>query len=405
MPHPRSLEPSLTNGLADTHPPAGLRETGPVGPRPHSSRPMLSLSTSCLNVTPGGQAQAVLVVSNAAGIVDRYRLDLLGPASPWATISPNEVSLFPAENSAVTIAFHPPAEHAPLAGVVEFAVKATPLDDPTNSTVEEGTVNVAPLRRLSAELLPLNSRGWRRGRHRLWVSNDGNVPLPIRVEGHDPNQQLRVRSRPAELIAQPGTSRLATVHARAARYSLTGSDKMHRFTVIVGADDTPDITIAATMRQRPLFSRLALVCLTGLATLALLGYFLLRPAIASYAQPATKGHPGTAAGKAGAQGVPGSPGPNGPRGPGGPEGPSGAPGHPGISGTRGVPGSRGAAGPKGATGAQGATGPKGPTGAQGATRAERSHGCPGCHWRPRRPRARQAPSDLRVPKAPVGPQG
>jgi hypothetical protein len=152
----------------------------------------------------------------------------------------------------------------------------------------------------------------------LWISNDGNVPLPIRVVGHDPDQQLRVRSRPAELIAQPGTSRHAAVHTRAARYSLTGPEKVHRFTVIAGADDTPDIAIAATMRQRPLFSRLALFGLTGLAVVALLGYFLLRPAIASYAQAASNAHHVPAAGKPGAQGVPGSPGPIGPRGPGGP---------------------------------------------------------------------------------------
>ena len=211
MPYPNRLTLTADHGAPETTSAGALSGDGASDRRPEPSSPVLSISPTLLDVTPGGRAEARLSVHNGAGIVDRYRLEVLGPAAEWATVVPDQVSLFPNKTAAATVAFHPPGDRPPLAQSLAFAVKATPVDDPTNSTVEEGSVTVGHLRRLSAELLPLTSQGKRRGRHRLWISNNGNVPLPISVSGLDPDGLLRVTGRPAQLVAAPNSAQRSPV--------------------------------------------------------------------------------------------------------------------------------------------------------------------------------------------------
>jgi collagen triple helix repeat protein len=397
MPYPNRLGPNTSNGVSVPSSAVALSSNMGLDARPEPSRPVLSLATPHLEATPGSPTEARLTVRNSGAIVDRFRLELIGPASEWATISPTEVSLFPEEVTAAIVTFHPPTDSRPPAGPHEFAVKATPIDDPNCSTVEEGTVDVAALRRFTAELLPLTSYGWRRGRHRLWFDNRGNVPLQVSVEGRDPNGLVRVRSRSVTGVTEAGAAGSVAVRVRAPRCFLTGAERTHRFTVIARAEGASDITIPAVLRQRPLLGRWVVFALAASLVLALLGY-LLRPAIQSYANPSAASHPTGAGGKpakpgppgvAGLPGAPGHPGAVGARGARGPAGPGGAAGArgpaglagaggpAGLAGAGGLAGLAGARGAAGHAGAAGATGTQGPSGLTGATGSQGQAGLTG----------------------------
>jgi hypothetical protein len=286
------------------------------------------LSVGEADVTPGASSQIDLTLRNTSTIVDGYRLEVIGVEKEWATITPEVVSLFPGATGDATLTFHPDAERSPLAGPHPFAVKATALDDPSNSVVEEGTVNVGALRRLSSELGPPTSQGWCRGRHNLWVTNDGNIALPVTVEGSDADQQMRIRVRPRLFTVTPGTARQLTVRATAPHIFPSGPDRKHRFTLRVTAEGTSDNVIPATFRHRALLSRRLLRALAALAVLAVLGHLILRPLVHSNAHPlpTTAPLPTPTAGSQGRQGQPGVVRPHGLAGPVGKAGTAGAAG-------------------------------------------------------------------------------
>jgi Collagen triple helix repeat (20 copies) len=345
-------------------------------------RQVIQLSPAAGNITvaPGGQAIVSLTVYNPASIVENFRLEVLGAASSWATLSPVEVNLFPKATGEVTLTFHPSAEIPPEAGTIPFAVKVTPYHEPSRSEVEEGTVTVIALPGIGVpELLPANSRGYRRGRHQLVLQNTGNMAVPLLVAGADPDGRLRFVPRPGRFLLGFKETRRVGVRVRAPRGLITGSSRQHRFALTVSAEGLPDVNIPATFTQRPLLSRRLLAALAVLAVLGLVGYWLSKPILRSDAQV---GNPLASArtAEAARPGPPGRPGPTGARGatgltgtPGG----RGAPGAPGATGSGGPAGTQGARGASGARGFTGATGARGPAGVNGANGGAGPPGAPG----------------------------
>jgi hypothetical protein len=338
-----------------------------------------------LPVVPGKQASVRLTVYNPASIVESFHLEVLGNASSWATLSPGEVNLFPDSSAEVTLTFHPSADAPPEAGPVPFAVKATPQHEPFNCETEEGTVTVAALPRIAPpELVPANSRGRRRGRHELLIRNTGNLAVPVRVSGADPDAFLRFTMRRPEFELAYKEARLLRLKVRTPRYLVTGSNRQHRFALTVSADGTPDVKIPAAFTQRPLLSRWLLMALAAVAALALLGYFLFRPVLKSSAQDA---NPATSHSAQGA--LPGPASQPAPSGAPGPRGATGGRGNQGLTGARGLTGPRGLTGSRGLAGASGAIGPQGRQGLVGLSGRNGSPGAPG----------------PRGPQGAIGPQG
>jgi Collagen triple helix repeat (20 copies) len=340
----------------------------------------LSPDAESVTVDPGGQASVRLTVYNPSSIVENFRLEVLGNACSWATLSPDEVNLFPDSTAEVTLTFHPSDDAPPEAGAVPFAVKATPQHEPFNCETEEGTVIVAALPRIAVpELVPVNSRGRRRGRHELLIRNTGNLAIPVLVSGADPDGFLNFAMRRSQFVLGYKEARLLRLRAQAPRYMVTGSNRQHRFALTVSADGTPDVKIPASFTQRPLLSRRLLTVLAALAGLALLGYFLFRPVLKATAQegntPTTSRSPQGGIPRPADQPV-ATP-TSGPRGAAGAAGAAGAIGPKGASGVRGLTGSRGLSGAIGPRGPQGSVGPIGPPGSKGAAGPEGPPGATG----------------------------
>src|SRR2546421_3307174 len=244
-----------------------------------------SLSQTTASVEPGSEATSQIRVRNPGPVVGQFVLEVVGAPAAWANGEPSSLSLLPGDEGVVTIRFRPPRSSEVHAGSFPFGVKVVSKEDPQGSVTEEGTLQVAPFRDLSAELIPRTARGRTEARYELAVDNRGNQTLNADLAAVDPNDALRFRFSPPALAADPDTAAFSKLTVRPAKRFLRGVPKTHTFQAIVKGQSSPPVTVDGVMLQEPILpawlpkAAVALVALAALA--AVLWATLLRPAIKS----------------------------------------------------------------------------------------------------------------------------
>lgn len=193
----------------------------------------VSLQQTSLRVDPGSSVSTEMRVRNNGSVVDQFSFQPLGDAAAWITVTPPAVRLFPDTDEVVTITIAPPRNSTSRAGVATWAVKAVPQEDPAGAAVTEGTVEVGTFVELGAELQPVTGRGRLTGRFELAVDNRGNVPVPIRINGTDPEQALGFEINPPQVDAEPGAAHFAKLRIKPADKIWRGQPKNHPFQVLV----------------------------------------------------------------------------------------------------------------------------------------------------------------------------
>jgi hypothetical protein len=183
-----------------------------------------------VSVAPGGTAQVDVRLVNNGSVVEGYDLTVLGAPSAWSDVAPAHVELMPRTDITVALLFRPPSGPSAPAGRFPFAIKATSTRDGTSSSVEEGVVEVGAEVRLAAELRPSSTTGFRSGRFRLSVRNDGNSASRVRVTARDPAEVLRLQVRPDLLDVPAGGASTAEVRVRAP-LNFGGSSRQHQVVV------------------------------------------------------------------------------------------------------------------------------------------------------------------------------
>lgn len=248
------------------------------------------LTTSALSVEPGSVAIAQLTIRNTGSVVDHFHIQVLGDAARWATVTPDTLPLFPDAEGQVSIAFKPARVSAARAGATPFGVKVTSEVDPSDTSVEEGTLQIGAFTELAGELVPLISHGSRTGRHQLACDNRGNTPLTLGFGGVDQEEALRFAFTPTTVVAEPGTATIVTVRAHPKKRFLTGSAKTHRFQTIIQPREAPPVSVDGSMVQTPILPTWlpkALAALIALAVVAVVLWLtVLNPAIKSTATTA-----------------------------------------------------------------------------------------------------------------------
>jgi hypothetical protein len=209
-----------------------------------------TLSVAELSVDPGGQATATLRVRNTGSIVDRFDIDIVGPAAGWARVEPAALSLFPGAEGTASIVFAPPRTSVPRAGTLPFGVRVRPAADPRGSTVEEGRVTVLPFTVTAADVAPQTSRGSRRGHHQVLVDNRGNAPIEVVVSAVDPDRRLSLAVEPARAVIAPEERAAFGVDVRVDDPFPFGSARPRPFQVIVQPGRQAPIQLRATLSQR-----------------------------------------------------------------------------------------------------------------------------------------------------------
>jgi hypothetical protein len=249
------------------------------------------LSDESLDVVPGEESVCTVTVRNTGSVIDQISVDVVGPAASGSVVEPPELNLYPGDSGEVRVHLRPPRASQPAAGELRYGVRATSLEDPAGSATVEGIVVVAPFTELRVALVPRISRGSRRGRHKIDVSNLGNAPVGTQVLVVDPDDALRF-SVPPPVVAPPGVITQSRLVALPRRKFWTGKQQVRTFQVTVEPERGIAGTVDGTFEQDPIVPRWAVA--TAVAAIALavvlagLWFTLVKPAIASGATAAAQ---------------------------------------------------------------------------------------------------------------------
>ena len=208
-----------------------------------------------LQVEPGSEVSVFVQVRNTGEIVDQYTFEVLGEAAQWARLDPPELSLFPGAEGEIKVSFAPPREATTQSGEIPFGLKVVSKEDPEDSVVEEGLLEVGTYADLGAELLPRTSRGRLAGKHELAFDNRGNRRINAQLTAADPDNKLRFRFSPPALVSPPGTAVFAKVAVRPKRKFLWGRPKTYPFKVFIESEGETPLAVDGTIFQEQLIPK------------------------------------------------------------------------------------------------------------------------------------------------------
>jgi hypothetical protein len=250
----------------------------------------VTLSDETLDVVPGEEAVSTVTVRNNGTVIDQINVDVVGPAAAWSVVDPPLLNLYPGDTGQAQVHLRPPRASQPLAGDLRYGVRATSLEDPRGSATAEGTVVIQPFTELRVVLLPQISRGSRRGKHKLDVSNLGNVPVGTQISAVDPDDALVFAVPRPALVAEPGVITQTKLAAVPRSRFWTGKQQTKPFQVVVQPERGVASTVDGTFEQDPVVPRWALGLAVAVVALALLmgglWFAVIKPAVKSAATEA-----------------------------------------------------------------------------------------------------------------------
>ncbi len=251
-----------------------------------------SLASRQLSVTPGQAVEATVLVRNNGTLVDQFTLDIVGDSREWTEVTPRVMNLMPGQDGQATVRFAPPRDSSVPAGQVPFGVRVLSREDPPNSSVAEGSVDVEPFMDLQLELSPKTSRCRTKAVHEVVVENSGNYPIPVEVATFDPEEQLKLSLDHSSLTVQPGTSAFLKLRAKPYDRFLRGADKRLPFGVTAIAPDQPPVNMDGTVVQQQMLPKwllpAAAAVLAAAVVLAVLWFTLVKPTVQTAAREAGK---------------------------------------------------------------------------------------------------------------------
>lgn len=251
-----------------------------------------SLEPKSATVFPGSEATCELRVRNTGSVVDEFRFQVLGDASPWTIVEPATLSLLPGDDGLVQVRFQPPRASEIPAGRVPFGVKVLSKEDPEASVVEEGIVDVGAFSDTFAELVPRTSRASWGATHDLAFDNRGNARVNATLTATDPDELLAFEVHPPALVADAGTATFAKIKIAPRKRFLRGPPQTRPFQVFVEPEGQAPTAVDGSMLQEPMVPRWVPRALLALLLLLLLLFILwltlLKPTVKSAAKDAAR---------------------------------------------------------------------------------------------------------------------
>jgi hypothetical protein len=201
---------------------------------------------------PGDVTSCRVSVRNTAGFADRFRVEVVGEASTWASVNPTLLDVDAGDEGVADIAVVVPRTWRLTAGAVSFDVRVRSLKDPSLSATAQGVLRIAAFSEVGARLEPATSHTTRAAPYIVTLENRGNVSVRatigvarvasgVVVQGVDPHT----------LTAAPGRSAASYLVVRCRRRSLSGSGRAYRFDVVVQPAGSPALSLPGTLVQTP----------------------------------------------------------------------------------------------------------------------------------------------------------
>lgn len=252
----------------------------------------VALSDESLDVVPGEEAVCTVTVRNTGSVIDQINVDVVGPAAAWSVVEPPVLNLYPGDLAEARVYLRPPRASSPAAGDLRYGVRATSLEDPRGSVTAEGTVVIAPFTEVRVALVPQISRGSRRGKHKIDVSNLGNTAVGTQIQAVDPDDALVFTIPRPAVVAPPGVVTQSRLAAVPRRKFWTGKQQAKPFQVVVQPERGVASTVDGTFEQEPIVPRWAVATAAAAVALgvvlAALWFTLVKPAVSSAATEAAE---------------------------------------------------------------------------------------------------------------------
>ena len=232
-------------------PPASGADSRPS--MPDALNPMMRATAepSAVTLTPGREPATVTVaVTNMSDIVDRY-LVTVPDAPPWLQAPGTELRLLPGKDGTVALSMAIPAPPLIPVGQHRLTVRVGSATKPERmaSLPFELTVGLVegPIT-LVAEPSVVRIRDADQARLRLTAENlSGNRPVPLTLEGSDPEGVVRFRFEPPVLTIPPSGSATATVYLLSP--PPPSGQELNRQLTITGTEGTKQVSAMASIVQ------------------------------------------------------------------------------------------------------------------------------------------------------------
>ncbi|MEV7324188.1 RICIN domain-containing protein [Streptomyces sp. NPDC093970] len=246
-----------------------------------------SLEPASATVDPGGSTRVRLRLRNTGDVVDEYHFEPVGPVSPWTTVEPRTLRLYPGTTGTVELAFAPPRTPDAAAGPNPYAVRITPTEHPEAVTVPEGNLTITPFTELRAELVPPVVKGRFRGRPKLAIDNLGNTRLTASVSGTDHGDQLAYDLHPSNVQIEPGRAAFIKATLKPRKIIWFGPKEQRPYVLTVLRTGVSPQPVDGTYVQRGFLPRWLATLFGTLLALAItfaLIWFAYKPQVKTLAQ-------------------------------------------------------------------------------------------------------------------------
>ncbi|MGV9283090.1 RICIN domain-containing protein [Streptomyces sp. NPDC003730] len=214
-----------------------------------------SLEPASATVDPGSSTRVRLRVRNTGDVVDEYRFEPVGEVSPWTTVEPQTLRLYPGTTGTVELTFAPPRTPDAVAGPNPYAVRIVPTEHPDAVTVPEGNLTITAFTEVRAELVPPVVKGRFRGRPRLAVDNLGNTKVTASVVGSDTGDHLSYEVRPSNVQIEPGRAAFVETTLKPKQVIWFGSKEERPYTLTVRRSGVDPSEVEGTYVQRGFLPR------------------------------------------------------------------------------------------------------------------------------------------------------
>ena len=235
--------------------------------------PSVTVEPSTARATPDQQTELLLGITNRSDTVNEFTVELDDPTVGWIRIDPPSRNIWPGSRDTFRIIIQPPRSTAVRAGWKEYGLRILSDGIPEGVTTASIRVEVLPFEAVEARIIPRNSSGYRKGRHRVEIKNMGSAPWTASVSASDPDDQLRFQA-PKQVMALPAETLNVPVSVQPKGLAIVGSSSKHEFNVALQREGGTPIKLDANFEQRPLIpSRLIPPLIAVVAVAVGLGLF------------------------------------------------------------------------------------------------------------------------------------